>query len=83
MTDQEDKKTQDLFVSEAQDGTATVNLPDDLAVDAGDADERPQAAAQHEDDDAADAAAEAAEIAATGSVDPEAEAVREIGRAHV
>ena len=81
MTDQEDKKTQDLFVSEAQDGTATVNLPDDLAVDAGDADERPQAAAQHEDDDAADAAAEAAEIAATGSVDPEAEAVRAAKRA--
>jgi hypothetical protein len=80
-TDQNDNKTSDLFVSEAQDGTATVSLPDDLALPAEEPAEQAAAPVVHEDDDAADAAAEAAEIAATGSVDPEAEAIRAAKRA--
>ena len=78
MSTEKDTKTEDLFVSEAQDGTAIVNLPDDMVVE----DEKPtQSAEQHEDDDAADAAAEAAEIAANGEIDPEAEAIRAAKRA--
>ena len=78
MSTEKDTKTEDLFVSEALDGTATVNLPDDMVVE----DEKaPQSAEQHEDDDAADAAAEAAEIAANGEIDPEAEAIRAAKRA--
>lgn len=77
-TDQNDNKTDDLFVSEEQDGTATVSLPADLAPEPVEtASERET----HEDDDAADAAAEAAEIAANGSVDPEQEAIRAAKRA--
>lgn len=79
-TETNDNKTQELFVSEAQDGTATVSLPDDLAMPSDEAQEAPQGTQAHEDEDAADAAAEAAEIAATGEVDPEAEAIREAKR---
>jgi hypothetical protein len=73
-TDTTDNKTPDLFVKEGVDGSATVDLPDDLAIDDGD--EAPQQAATPEELDEADARAEAAEIAATGDIDPEAEAMR-------
>lgn len=73
-TDTTDSKTPDLFVKEGVDGSATVDLPDDLAIDDGD--EAPQQAATPEELDEADARAEAAEIAATGDIDPEAEAMR-------
>ena len=78
MSDQIDNKTQDLFVSEEQDGTALVSLPADLAPEPVEAAPEPAA---HEDEDAADAAAEAAEIAANGSVDPEQDAIRAAKRA--
>jgi hypothetical protein len=68
----EDNKEPDLFVKEGVDGSATVDLPDDLAMD----DEAPQQVATPEELDEADARAEAAEIAATGDIDPEAEAMR-------
>jgi hypothetical protein len=71
-TDTTDSKTPDLFVKEGVDGSATVDLPDDLAMD----DEAPQQVATPEELDEADARAEAAEIAATGDIDPEAEAMR-------
>lgn len=74
-TDTADNKTPDLFVKEGVDGSATVDLPDDLAMH-DEEDEAPQQAATPEEQDEADAAAEAAEIAATGDVDPEAEAIR-------
>ena len=78
MTDQNDNKTEDLFVSEEQDGTALVSLPADLAPEPLEA---ASGGAAHEDEDAADAAAEAAEIAANGSVDPEQDAIRAAKRA--
>ena len=64
-------KEPDLFVKEGVDGSATVDLPDDLVIHDDD-----NVPATPEEQDEADAQAEAAEIAATGDVDPEAEAMR-------
>lgn len=68
-------KEPDLFVKEGVDGSATVDLPDDLVIHDDD-DDAPQQAASPEELDEADARAEAAEIAATGDIDPEADAIR-------
>ena len=68
-------KEPDLFVTEDLDGTATVDLPEDMDLhDGGDVSLRQ--AGTPEEQDEADARAEAAEIAATGDIDPEAEAMR-------
>ena len=65
-TDTADKKEPDLFVTEDLDGTATVDLPDDMDLhDGGDVSLRQ--AGTPEEQDEADARAEAAEIAATGA----------------
>lgn len=67
----------ELVVKESMDGSAIVDLPDDLTDD-----EEPQQAAQQDDgSDEADDAAAAAEIAEGGAVDPEAEAMRAARRA--
>lgn len=67
----------ELVVKESMDGSAVVDLPDDLTDD-----EEPQQAVQQDDgSDEADDAAAAAEIAEGGAVDPEAEAMRAARRA--
>ena len=67
----------ELVVKEAVDGSAVVDLPDDLTDD----EDVPVQQAQDEGSDEADDAAAAAEIAEGGAVDPEAEAMRMARRA--
>jgi hypothetical protein len=67
----------ELVVKESMDGSAVVDLPDDLTDD----DEPQQSAQQDDGSDEADDAAAAAEIAEGGAVDPEAEAMRAARRA--
>jgi len=75
----EDTKTPELLIKEAKDGSATVDLPDDIPGDEP-IQEAQGGAVDHDDSDEDDAAV-AAEIAATGEVDPEAEAMRSAKRA--
>lgn len=71
-TEQNTQEAQEVMViEEAADGGAVVALPESIP--------SPQATT-HEGDDADDEAAKRAEIAATGSVDPEMEAMREAKR---
>jgi hypothetical protein len=70
--DQKDAVDQEVMnIEEAQDGSAIVDLLESIP--------SPQQTAPENEDDA-DAAAERAEIEATGSVDPEQEAIREAKR---
>lgn len=71
----ENLKDEDMIITEGDDGSATINLPDDVP--------SPEMAAGGgvDDTDEADEAAEAREIAEMGSVDPDAEAIRESKRA--
>jgi len=67
-----------LSIQEGVDGSAVVNLPEDIPSPQAAPAEAP--AAPTEDSDEADDAAAQAEIAATGAVDPDAEAMREAKR---
>ena len=62
------EKDEPLHISEEKDGSVIVNLPDSIP------------SPQHDDSDEGDEAAKRAEIAAHGSVDPDAEAMREAKR---
>jgi hypothetical protein len=69
MTDPNTVETiEPLHISEEKDGSVIVDLPDSIP------------SPQHDDSDEGDEAAKRAEIAAHGSVDPEAEAMREAKR---
>ena len=67
-----------LSIQEGVDGSAVVNLPEDIPSPQAAPADAPAAPA--EDSDEADDAAAQAEIAATGAVDPDAEAMREAKR---
>ena len=68
-------KIENMVITEADDGSATIDLPNSIPspemADGGGVD----------DNDESDEAAEAREIAATGAIDPDAEAAREAKRA--
>jgi len=68
-----------LSIQEGVDGSAVVNLPEDIPSPQAAPADAPTAPA--EDSDEADDAAAQAEIEATGAVDPDAEAMREAKRA--
>ena len=72
MSTESTSKDDEIVVQEAQDGSAIVDLPESIAPASDDS--------SPEDQDAADDAAKRAEIAATGSVDPDQEALREAKR---
>ena len=68
-----------LNIQESPDGSAVVDLPDNIP--SPQAEKMADGGTAHEDSDEADEAAKRAEIAAHGSVDPDAEAIREAKRA--
>jgi hypothetical protein len=70
-TENTPKSEEVMAIEEAADGSAVVSLPNDIP--------SPQVAA-HDDSDEADEAAAQAEIEANGSVDPDAEALRDAKR---
>lgn len=71
----ENEKIDDMVVIEGDDGSATIDLPNNIP--------SPEMAEGGgvDDNDESDEAAEAREIAATGAIDPDAEAIREAKRA--
>jgi hypothetical protein len=73
------KQDEILSIQEGVDGSAVVNLPEDIPSPQSSPTEAPKAVV--DDSDEADDAAAQAEIEATGAVDPDAEAMREAKRA--
>jgi len=72
----------ELKVSEEQDGSAVISLPEDIPSPDDDFEEGGSVtASEHDGSDDDDAAAEAREIAKLGDVDPQAEAIRAAKRA--
>lgn len=65
------EKEEPIHISEESDGSVVVNLPDSIPS---------PTKSEHDDSDEGDEAAKRAEIAAHGSIDPDAEAMREAKR---